>query len=104
MKDLVLTMIINHIWNGGIPNFINIEIIIIKHAPLSIISLIINEDKNRIDAHLCTKKYFIPFSIDRLPSDDIVGKNLKRFNSNENQTNKIDSDLTEIIKEEMISK
>ena len=103
-KGLVFIMIINHIWNGGVPNFISIATVMIRWALLNNISLVIKAVKNKIDAHLWTRKYFILFSIERLLSDDMIGKNLRRFSSNATQINKIDVELIEINKDMKISK
>jgi hypothetical protein len=103
-KGLVFIMIINHIWNGGVPNFISIATVMIRWTLLNNISLAIKAVKNKIDAHLWTRKYFILFSIERLLSDDMIGKNLRRFSSNATQINKIDVELIEINKDMKISK
>jgi hypothetical protein len=77
-------IIINHEWNGAIPNFSTID----KISTLSILylylySLSIEVVMNRIEAKLCTKKYFIVFSNGAISLDDIIGRNLNIFTSNE---------------------
>ena len=88
---IVLEIEKNHPWKGAPPSLIIIDKLVIKL--IKKLKFIINkiEDKiNKIEAILWIKKYFILFSIGLISMDDIIGKNLKIFNSKESHNKNIE--------------
>ena len=57
-----------------------------------------------IDAHVCTKKYFIEFSISIFSLYEKIGKNLNMFNSNLNHIKNLELILIDKIIEKKIKK
>ena len=57
-----------------------------------------------IDAHLCTKKYFIEFSISMCSFEEMIGKKLIIFNSNNIHIKKLEFTLNEIKIDKIIKK
>ena len=103
-KDLVFKIEMNQIWKGVTPNFIKI---------LKIINIYIlfknkfnkkNLIKKITEAHLWIKKYFIEFSISICSFEEIIGKNLIIFNSNNIHMRKLEFTLSEIKTDKIIKK
>ena len=103
-NDLVFKIEINQIWKGATPSFIKILKII------TIYILFKNKFKKKnllkkiIEAHLWIKKYFIEFSISMCSFEEMIGKKLIIFNSNNIHIKKLEFTLNEIKIDKIIKK
>lgn len=67
ISEQVFKIEINHLWSGAAPSFKNILIAPTSEKYSGMKLIIILEDKKRIEAIDCTRKYFIVFSKDPTP-------------------------------------
>jgi hypothetical protein len=79
--DLLFKIEINQLWKGAAPNFsISLNTLMESITWPRTID-IITPVRKKIDAHLCTRKYFIVFSRARPDSEDIIGRNISILSS-----------------------
>ena len=103
-NDLVFKIEINQIWKGATPSFIKILKIIIIYILFKNRFKKKNLLKKIIEAHLWIKKYFIEFSISMCSFEEIIGKKLIIFNSNNIHIRKLEFTLREIKIDKIIKK
>jgi len=86
------------VWKGATPSFIKIAKTINSILVVDTKALTTEKIIKRMEAKLCTRKYFTEFSISRLLSkDEIIGINLSMFNSRPTHMHKNELELAIII-------